>query len=46
MKRSTLVILGTVALSVLSFSQEGMGRNNKKSRVDYSKENLVGVEFS
>lgn len=44
MKRSTLVILGIVALSVLSFSQEGMGRNNKKSRVDYSKENLVGVD--
>lgn len=44
MKRSTIAILGTIALSVLSFSQEGMGRNNKKSRVDYSKENLVGVD--
>ncbi|MCQ8213098.1 hypothetical protein NON08_11345 [Cetobacterium somerae] len=44
MKRNTLVALGLIALSVLSFSQDGMGRNSKKNRVDSSKENLVGVD--
>ena len=44
MKRNTLVALGLIALSVLSFSQDGMGKNSKKNRVDSSKENLVGVD--